>query len=100
MRMFLLFLKVLVMIGESKMFVVDTAEGQSYLVNTEDESVDPSNINIRQNDNGGELALFNCQLLYVLSCLELEVFDEREKGDYNDINNYTSKVLRVIIYAR
>ena len=51
------------MIGESKMFVVDTAEGQSYLVNTEDESVDPSNINIRQNDNGGELALFNCQLL-------------------------------------
>ena len=100
MRMFLLFLKVLVMIGESKMFVVDTAEGQSYLVNTEDESVDPSNINIRQNDNGGELALFNCQLLYVLSCLELEVFDEREKGDYNDINNYTSKVLRVIIYAQ
>ena len=82
------------------MFVVDTAEGQSYLVNTEDESVDPSNINIRQNDNGGELALFNCQLLYVLSCLELEVFDEREKGDYNDINNYTSKVLRVIIYAQ
>ena len=96
-----MFLKVLVMIGESKMFVVDTAEGQSYLVNTEDESVDPSNIiNIRQNDNGGELALFNCQLLYVLSCLELEVFDEREKGDYNDINNYTSKVLRVIIYAQ
>ena len=89
------------MIGESKMFVVDTAEGQSYLVNTEDESVDPSNIiNIRQNDNGGELALFNYQLLYVLSCLELEVFDEREKGDYNDINNYTSKVLRVIIYAQ
>ena len=82
------------------MFVVDTAEGQSYLVNTEDESVDPSNINIRQNDNGGELALFNCQLLYVLSCLELEVFDEREKQDYNDINNDTSKVLRVIIYAK
>ena len=88
------------MIGESKKFVVDTAEGQSYLVNTEDESVDPSNLNIRENDNGGELALSNCQLLYVLSCLELEVFDERENRDYNDINNYTSKVLRVMIYAQ
>ena len=51
--MFLLFLKVLIMIGESKMFVVDTAEGQSYLVNTEDKSVDPNNLNIRENDNGG-----------------------------------------------
>ena len=46
------------------------------------------------------LALSNCQLLYILSCLELEVFDERENRDYNDINNYTSKVLRVIIYAQ
>ena len=45
------------MIGESKMFVVDTAEGQSYLVNTEDKSVDPNNLNIRKNDNGGELPL-------------------------------------------
>ena len=45
------------MIGESKMFVVDTAEGQSYLVNTEDKSVDPNNLNIRENDNGGELAI-------------------------------------------
>ena len=82
------------------MFVVDTAEGQSYLVNTEDKSVDPNNLNIRENVNGGQLHLSNCQLLHLISCLELEVFDERENRDYNDINNYTSKVLRVIIYAR
>ena len=90
------------MIGESKMFVVDTAEGQSYLVNTEDESVDPSNLNIRENDNGGNLALSNCQVyfIFLFSCLELEVFDERENRDYNDINNYTSKVLRVMIYSQ
>ena len=83
------------------MFVVDTAEGQSYLVNTEDKSVDPNNLNIRENDNGGELAISKLPTtLPLLSCLELEVFDERENRDYNDINNYTSKVLRVIIYER
>ena len=46
MRMLLLFFNALIMIGESKKFVVDTAEGPSYLVNTEDESGGLNDINL------------------------------------------------------